>query len=77
MSFACVIYVCENVKKVIPLSWIYEDAEKLTTKKHHLAFYHQDPNKNVIPHDVLNINKSSTLKNNQVHKVYLYKIVGK
>ncbi len=35
--FYCVIYVCENLKSVVPMNWIYENPEHIIGKKHYFS----------------------------------------
>lgn len=75
--FACVIYVCEDLKCVIPVNWVYEKPENLQRRKHYLAYFNCDPEKNPPPSKILKKNKTEKIKNNEIHKIYLYKIIGK
>lgn len=75
--FCCVIYVCENIKDVIPIKWIYEKPDKIIRKKHYLAFYSANKLVTAPPSYCLSINKSNKLKDTAIHKIYLHKIIGK
>lgn len=75
--YACVIYVCVNLKTIIPVSWIYEKTEDLIRKKHYLAFYSNDKEQVAPPSNTLTLNKSNSLKENELHKIFLFKLIGK
>lgn len=74
--FACVIYN-SKVKKIIPTSWIYESKENIVLKKHYLAFFNEDLKKIAPPSQVLAHSECNKLENNKVHKIFLYKLLGK
>lgn len=75
--FACVIYVSEKLKCVIPLNWVYDNDKKFEIKRHYLAYYNTDLKISAPPPNILPLNRSNKLRNNQIHKIFLYKILGK
>lgn len=75
--YAAVIFVHQKIKKIIPLQWIYENNEKIVRKKHYLSYFNLDMEIGAPPYEVLKINSTNHLINNQTHKIYLYKILGK
>lgn len=74
--YACVIYTCENIKLIIPVSWIYEKLENIQRKKHYLAYYNSNKKKIAPPSSVLKMG-SGKLMNNAIFKVFVYKLIGK
>lgn len=65
------------MKKVIPTNWIYEKTRKIVPKKHFLAYYHRKDSKSAPPSELLKFNKGKKVTDNEVHKIYVYKIIGK
>lgn len=72
--YACVIYTCEKIKKVIPLEWIY--SKNIIKCKHYLAYYSNNVANIAPPSNAIERNKGSSLKENCVHTIWLVKIVG-
>lgn len=77
--YACVIYTCEKLKKIIPINWIYEKEALIKKRKHYLAFYHKDVEKFAPPSHGLqkNIGKDAKLKENCIHTIWLENITGR
>lgn len=74
--FACVIYVSVNLRTIIPITWIYQNTEVLKIKKHYLAYFNDDKSKMAPPIELLKFNNSNKLQDNEVYKIFLYKLIG-
>lgn len=72
--YACVIFTHFNIKKIIPVEWIYSN--NLERKRHYFSYYHSNIEKPVVPKENLAVNKEKLLPN-YVYKIFLYKIIGK
>lgn len=77
MKFACVIFTCENVKKIIPINWIYGNIEKIVKRKKYLAYYNEDIKSIPPPSDTLVKNKKKKLINNSLNTIFLDDLIGK
>lgn len=76
--FAAVLFVHQqNTRRVIPLQWIYNDNETLTQKKHFLAFFNFNDEAKAPPKEFLSYNNSKDIRNNELHKIFVYKILRK
>ncbi len=76
MSYSAVIFVHQKTKKVIPINWIYSKNETVVPKQHYLAYYN-DEECEAPPMNHIKYNSSNEIKcTNQLHKVFLYKILG-
>lgn len=75
--FAAVIFVHQQQsRRIIPIDWIYKKKEIISSKKHYMSYFNFDNEKKAPPIDVLCYNTSCELQNNEIHKVYVHKILG-
>lgn len=73
--YACVIYTHSNIKKIVPIQWIF--ANKLEEKKHYICFYDIDFFKKAPNRDELVLNTNDELLSNFAYKIFIHKLIGK